>query len=254
MRKDSASALAVAVMQVSQLPYAGTWKLNVAKSDFAETTVTFGQDQSGQIRFISHGQTYTFQMDGIDYPSLPGRTAAWKEIDNDTWETVHKQNDKVIFTDATTLSPDGDILTITTRGLKPSGGTFEQSMVLERVSGTVGLLGKWKTTNVTTSAPTNVELIPSGIDGLIIKIRDFQMTSEVKFDGSDYPVTGGAVPPGLTFALRKTGPRSFDLLEKQHGKPIFKLSFEVSSDGMTMTERGGAIGVNEPFTAVYERQ
>lgn len=140
------------------------------------------------------------------------------------------------------------------KGPKPAGGTFEQTMVLMRVSGGTGLLGTWKTKNVKTSAPTIVELIPSGIDGLVIRIPDFQMTSDAKFDGKDYHVTGAAAPPGLTFALEKTGLRSFELLEKQNGKSIFKLSFAVSADGKTLTETGGAIGVNEPFTAVYERQ
>jgi hypothetical protein len=54
--------------------------------------------------------------------------------------------------------------------------------------------------------------------------------------------------------IQKTAPRSFDMTEKQNGKPIFTLSFAVSSDGKTLTETGGAIGVSEKFTAVYDRQ
>lgn len=247
-------ALAAIALQATDPPYAGTWKLNVDKSNFGETTLTYAKTLSGQMQFSSHGQSYMLRMDGRDYPSVLGRTAAWKQIDANMWQTITKQNGKVIFTETTTLSPDGNTLTIMMKGAKPAGGTFEQTMVLERVSSGTGLPGKWKTKNVTTSAPTIVQLIPSGIDGLTIRIPDFQITSEAKFDGKDYPATGAAVPPGLTFAFEKTGPRSFDLLEKQNGKPIFKLSFTVSADGKTLTETGAAIGVNEPFKAVYERQ
>lgn len=38
-------------------PYAGKWKLNVAKSDFGETTVTFAQTASGQMQFTAQGQS-----------------------------------------------------------------------------------------------------------------------------------------------------------------------------------------------------
>jgi hypothetical protein len=62
------------------------------------------------------------------------------------------------------------------------------------------------------------------------------------------------VPPGLTLAIQKTGPRSFDMTEKQNGKPIFKLSFSVSDDGKTLTETGSPVGVSEKFKAVYDRQ
>jgi hypothetical protein len=43
-------------------------------------------------------------------------------------------------------------------------------------------------------------------------------------------------------------------MEKQNGKPLFKLSFEVSADGKTLTETGGPVGVDEKFRAVYDRQ
>lgn len=240
--------------KAADLPYAGKWKLNVAKSDFGETTVTFAQTGSGEMQFTAAGQSYTFRVDGKDYPALLGRTATWKQIDANTWETVNKQDGKPLFTDTTRLSPDGRTLTVNAKGPKPAGGTFDQTVVYERVSGGPGLTGKWKTKNVQTSAPTVLERVPSGTDGLTVNIPDFKITSDVKFDGKDYPAVGSGVPPGLTLAIEKTGPRSFDMTEKQNGKPLFKLSFTVSADGKTLTETGGPIGVSEKFKAVYDRQ
>lgn len=256
----AAAVLASGIVHAAQsdkaadLPYAGKWKLNVAQSDFGETTITFAQTGSGEMQFTAVGQSYTFRMDGKDYPALFGRTASWKQIDANTWETVNKQDGNPLSTDTTRLSADGKTLTFNTKGPKPAGGTFEQTVVYERVSGGSGLAGKWKTKNVQTSAPTVLELVPSGSDGLTVSIPDFKITSEAKFDGKDYPATGPGLPPGLTLTIQKTGPRSFDLTEKQHGKPLFKLSFTVSADGKTLTETGGPVGVSEKFKAVYDRQ
>jgi hypothetical protein len=236
------------------LPYAGRWKLNVAKSDFGETTATYAKVGSDEMQFTMVGQSYKFRVDGKDYPSIFGRSSAWKQIDANTWETVTKQDGTLITTDTTKLSADGKAMTVHSKGPKPAGGTFEQTTVYQRVSGGPGLEGKWKTKNVQTSAPTVLDLTPSGTDGLTVSIPDFKITADVKFDGKDYPATGPGLPPGLTRAIQKTGPRSFDLTEKQDGKPLFKLSFAVSADGKTLTETGGPVGVDETFKAVYDRQ
>lgn len=239
--------------EAGDLPYAGRWKLNMARSDFGETTVTITETGQGEMQFTVAGQSYSFRLDGKDYPAMLGRTATWKQTGANTWETVYKQDGMVLSTDTTVLSADGTALTINAKGPKPAGGTFDQTIVYNRVSGGPGLAGKWKTKNVQSSAPTVLELSPSGSDGLTISIPDFKITSDVKFDGKDYPATGPAVPPGLTLALQKTGPRSFDLMEKQNGKPLYTLSFALSDDGRTLTEIGGAIGVDEKFKAVYDR-
>ena len=69
------------------------------------------------------------------------------------------------------------------------------------------------------------------------------------------PLTGGpTVPAGLTFAIRKTGPRSFEMTQKQNGKALYRSTSTVSVDGKTLTETGSAVGVSEQYTAVYDRQ
>jgi hypothetical protein len=93
--------------KTAALPYAGKWKLNFAKSDFGETTIAFTKEAAGQMQFTSMGQSYNFQVDGKDYPALFGRTAAWKQIDANTWEVTIKQDGKLILTETTKLSADG---------------------------------------------------------------------------------------------------------------------------------------------------
>jgi hypothetical protein len=98
--------------KTTDLPYAGKWKLNFAKSDFGETTIAFTKRASGQMQFTAMGQSYTFQMDGKDYPALFGRTAAWKTIDANSWQTTIKQDGKLLVTETTKLSADGKALTV----------------------------------------------------------------------------------------------------------------------------------------------
>jgi hypothetical protein len=102
----------------ADLPYAGKWKMNPAKSDFGATTVTFTSLPSGEWESTSDGQTYKFRMDEKDYPDAFGNVANWKSIDPNTWQLTTKLNGNVITTD--TLKVSGDSLTITTRGTKPN--------------------------------------------------------------------------------------------------------------------------------------
>ena len=89
---------AAAAFAAAGLPCAGKWKINLAKSDFGETTISFSQTGPGQMQYSADGLSYTFRMDGKDYPALIGRTAAWKQIDANTWETISKLNGKVLTT------------------------------------------------------------------------------------------------------------------------------------------------------------
>jgi hypothetical protein len=245
---------AVAACAAASLPYAGKWKMNLAKSDFGEETITFTQAGPGQMQYSADGMSYTFRMDGKDYPSLLGRTAAWKQIDPHTWETTSKLNGKVLSTTTRKLSADGATLTEEAKGPKPAGGTFDETTVYQRVSGGPGLPGKWRTKNYKSSSPDVMELAASGADGLTLTIADYQATCNAKFDGKDYAATGPTLPAGLTLAIQKTGPRSFDMTEKQDGKALYKSTFTVSADGKTLTETGSAVGVSEKYTAVYDRQ
>lgn len=245
---------AAASLAAADLPYAGKWKINLAKSNFGETTTTFAQTGSGQMQHTADGLSYTFRLDGKDYPAQFGYTAAWKQIDANTWETTNKLNGKVLGTTTRKLSADGATLTENSKGPKPAGGSFDMTTVFQRVSGGPGLPGKWKTKNVKSSSPNIMELVASGPNGLTFRIVDYQAACDAQFDGKDYPCTGPTVAAGFTLAIKKTGPRSFEMTEKQNGKGLYKGTFTVSADGKTLTENGGAVGVNEKYTAVYNRQ
>src|SRR5436309_12374255 len=134
----------VAAVTAADLPYAGKWKMNPAKSDLGETTVTYEQLPSGEMQATTPGESYKFKADGKDYPAVFGSTAAWKSLSPTSWQTTWKLNGKILTTDMLTLSPDGKTLTVNTKGTKPNGEKIDDTVVSERVAGGPGLAGKWK--------------------------------------------------------------------------------------------------------------
>ena len=245
---------ATTALAAQDLPYAGKWKMNPAKSDFGQTTITYEQTPSGEMKATAAGQTYTFRMDGKAYPAIFGAEAAWTSLGPTSWQTIWTLKGKVLSTDTLTLSPDGNTLTVHTKGTKPNGEAIDDTVVAERVSGGPGLTGKWKTKNVKSASPNVLEIAPSGADGLMFKIVDMELSCDAKFDGKDHPCTGPTLGPGWTIALTKQGAHGLDMTVKNNGKALFKTSYTVSADGKTLTEHGTATGTNEKIIVVYDRQ
>ena len=245
--------LAVAPLVAADAPYAGKWKLDIAKSDLGSTTSTYAQLPSGEMQATSDGQSYKFRLDGKDYPDPFGDTAAWTSIDASTWKTVWKLNGKVIATDNLKVSADGKTLTIETTGTKPNGEKMDDKSILQRVAGTQGLAGTWKMQKYTPSGPEIFELTPSAGNGLKFQMIDMQMTCDAKVDGKDYPCIGPTMGTGWTIAYTSKNPRELGLTVKKDGKPLYQYLYTVSTDGKTMTATGGATATTEKVKYVYEK-
>lgn len=259
MRIRLATALALAMilggsLAAAENPFAGTWKLNPAKSKLTGDTMKFAKTESGAIRWSGSGLSYTFKMDGKEYKGPFDEAVVWKQIDESTWQSTTTEKGNLISTDTSKLSADGKTLTVVSKGTKPSGETFEDTTVFERISGDKGLFGGWKDKQVKVSAPSTIEFASSGQDGLLFKSVDYKWSSDAQFDGKDYPVTGPITPEHVTITLKHTGPHSFEMVTKQNGKPLFRESYRASQDGHTLTVAGSAVAVNEPYTEVYEKQ
>jgi len=246
--------LTAASLLATDLPYSGKWKLNVAKSDFGETTVAYEQLAGGEIKVTADGLSYTFKADGKEYPTPWGTTAAWKSIDATTWETINRANVNLIGTDTVKLSADGKSLTVNSKNMKATGETSNDTVVFKRVSGGPGLAGKWKTANVKVSSPGTLEVAGKGADGLTLTYVDQNGVCDATLDGKNYPAAGPMWPSGWTCALSRNGERAFDATWKKDGKPLYKSTFAASADGKTLTETGGAVGTTEKIKAVYDRQ
>jgi hypothetical protein len=247
-------ALAAANLWAADPAYVGKWRLNPAKSDFGESTVTYEQTPSGEMKLTADGQSYTFKTDGKEYSTPWGTSASWKSINANTWETTNKVNGKVTGTATMKLSADGKTLSVDSKSIKATGETSTDSLVYERVSGTAGLAGKWKTKNVKIGAPGTMTVASSGADGLNFTFVEEKGTCTGKFDGKDYPATGPIWPSGWTCNIAKNGALGVDVTWKKDGKVMYKDSFTASADGKVLTDIGSAPGANEKVKAVYDRQ
>jgi hypothetical protein len=254
MHKTLLICLCACALGAADPPYAGKWKMNVAKSDFGDTTLTYEQLSGGEMRATMDGQSYTFKTDGRDVMTPWGMTIAWKAVDAATWETTEKTNGKVTATGTMKLSPDGKTLTLNLTRVKADGGTSQDSISFQRVSGGPGLAGKWKTRNLKTSSPETLSLTPKGSDGLTISLGNAGGVCDARFDGRDYPATGPVWPSGWTCVIAKNGERDLDLTWKKDGKAMYKTTLAASADGKTLTETGSAAAVNEKIRVVYDRQ
>ena len=235
-------------------PYAGKWKMNVAKSDFGEMTMTYEQMAGGEMKATMEGQSYTFKMDGKDTMTPWGSTAAWKSTGANSWELTEKANGKVVSTSTLKLSADGNSMMMDSKRAKAEGGTAADSMTMQRVSGGPGLAGKWKTKNMSSNSPDTLMLTPKGADGLMITVGIEGGVCDAKFDGKSYPATGPMWPSGWTCVIARSGARGFDVAWRKDGKDMFKANISVSDDGKTLTEMSSAPGTTEKMKAVYDKQ
>ena len=255
MRKVFLTGICVCGMAAAaDAPYAGKWKMNVAKSNFGDTTVTYEQMPGGELKTTADGQSYNFKTDGKDTMTPWGVTVAWKAIDANTWQMTEKTNGKVSSTSTVKLSADGKMLSVDGKRVMADGGTADESMTFQRVSGGPGLAGKWKTKNLKTSSPETMTLTPSGTDGLTIAMGNEGAACAAKFDGKDYPAKGTMWPPGWTCVIARNGANAFDVTWKKDGKDMYKSTLAASDGGKVLTETGSAAGVNEKVTIVYDKQ
>lgn len=113
--------------------------------------------------------------------------------------------------------------------------------------------GKWKADKSSASPAKEIELAPNGTNGLTVKIISSNAICEAKFDGADYPATGPQVPDGYTLAIRKQGPRAFEMVQKLRGRTLYTSVFSVSQDGKTLTETDSETSPGPRVKILYQR-
>ena len=184
-------------------PWIGTWKLDLAKSQFTGETFSYSKSANGLMHY-SDGSTISFDfgIDGKEYKSAFNRTTTWSAAGDNAWDSVTKADGNVLANFHRVLSADGKTLTITATGTRPDGTAFNDVTVYKRVTGTKGLVGKWRSTKVEISAPGTVVMsIPSsGVWRL--EFPGYKNTVEGKADGTDLPVIGPTAPPGWTVGIK----------------------------------------------------
>src|ERR1017187_6285940 len=146
MRKAVFTICLLAVgLFAAENPFAGTWKLNAAKSKLAGS----GIGPSGGVRVESDGATYKASVDTTDEKGQPvkydyeatldgkpskvtGSAAvdelSLKRVNDHTVNATGKKNGKVVYTDKRTVSQDRKTYTISRTGTSPDGKKYHASI------------------------------------------------------------------------------------------------------------------------------
>ncbi len=128
-------------------PFAGTWRLNTAKSHFdpgpgpQSQTRTWGADGKVFVKGVSAAgkpttHTFTIKTDGKDYPSVgatdEGETVATKRIDARTVQATFSRGGKALERARYSVSEDGKVLTLEAQSTPANARSFHNIEVSER--------------------------------------------------------------------------------------------------------------------------
>ena len=130
-------------------PAVGTWKLNLEKSKFnpgpafKSQTRTYAQTSDGlKLTFSGvaadgsavSGES-TFKYDGKDY-AISGSpdydTLTLKRVSSHTIKSTQKKDGKAVGTTTRTVSKDGMVMTLASKGKGASGATFNNTLVFDK--------------------------------------------------------------------------------------------------------------------------
>ena len=130
-------------------PAVGTWTLNLAKSKFnpgpapKAQTRTYTATPDGLDMVVTGtnadgsaiSQKSSYKYDGKDYAftgSADFDTLTVTRVDDHTAKSVQKKGGKEVGTTTRTVSKDGKVLTLASKGHSASGGTYDNVMVFDR--------------------------------------------------------------------------------------------------------------------------
>ena len=229
----------------------GTWRFNPAKSHVAMTDMTLAQVGTNEWKETdSQHRSFTFKLDGRQYPDADGGTVSVKPLNATAWDVSNYLNGKLASVDHFSLSPDTKTLTVRTT-ITSGGKPVDQTITLHRTGSGTGFAGTWKGDAVQLTSFV-LELAPYQGDGITFRIPDVAEVSG-KFDGKDSPAGGGQMPPGSKASFTRTGPNSFAMAQKRpDGTTAMDVTVTVSNDGKTLTETG-RIGATSR-TWVFDRE
>lgn len=141
--------LAASALFAADLPLAGTWKLNRAKSKFSvgqlpkSLVITIEALPNG-LRYTSQsvtsedrqlGMTYEAKFDGRDYPIRDNErydAVAWTRVDARTYLAVTKKNGQTVGSTKYSVAADGKTFTRTGTAQREGGEPNKYSELFER--------------------------------------------------------------------------------------------------------------------------
>ncbi|HYV99724.1 MAG TPA: hypothetical protein VE967_19850 [Gemmatimonadaceae bacterium] len=247
------SVLALAVSSIASAQangFAGTWKLNLAKSEMGGSMYTFSKNASGVWHYSGGGFDTDFDLAGKAYAMPNGISIAGKEVNPTTWDITFTMNGKVV--QKMKAAVNGNTLTVVTDVTGADGKSTQTTSTDTRVSGGPGFAGKWKTGNMTGSQ-TTLKIATTG-NAITMEVPEFQSVVKGSFDGKDNPMMQGGQATKMTQAFAKAGATSFTATLKMGGKDFSTDVYTLSADGKTLTLESTTTATHEKTKSVFDRQ
>jgi hypothetical protein len=249
---------AAPLSRAADQPFIGKWKLNLSKSKLADQmTIAPAGANRYTLTFAGVGDTETLLADGTDQPGVLGTTISVTIEPPNNWKIVRKQGDRTLLTANWKLSDDGKTLTDTFLGNQPDGSTSRVDLVYKRAEGSAnnsGIPGTWETTEEKPDSAYEMEIRPYEGDGLSFSISGGGPTSNVKFDGKEYPAAGGGPAAGPATSARRLGDHSIELTKKLKGKIIETREITISPDLKTLTMTRHLVDQRLPNILIFDRE
>lgn len=250
-------ALPVGSAVAADSPWSGTWKIDPTQSHFAGDTFTVSQGPGNLLHYADGGAaSYDFGVDGKEYKTWSNRTMVWTPTGNNAWDTVTQADGKLLVKSHRQLSADEKTLTMTFTGTRPDGVAFHEEDVYDRVSGSAGLIGTWRSVKVSEPNGPHQFVITSPSPGVVhYEVPDMKASAEGHTDGSDNALTGPNVPPGSTISFKALSSRKIRYVMKIDGKTDSIGEQTLAADGRSFSDVSWAPGKeDEKTTGVYVKQ
>ena len=237
-------------------PFVGKWKLNASKSKFTDIMKV---EPAGTNKYaFDFGGGFDPEIivpDGTDQPGVLGTTLAVTIEGPRTWKVVRKgPRGRILITGIWTLSEDGNTLHDAFTSSHADGSPFTINYVYKRTTGTSGFAGTWESVSENVDSSYELQVQPYEGEGLSFVIPSQGMTKNLKFDGKDYPSTGGNVAPGSVCAGQRLDDRSLEITDKA-GRHVYDTQqMQISPDLQTLTVTVHPVGQSKPNILVFDRE
>lgn len=248
------AGLATAALWAANDPFVGEWKLNPSKSKLIEV-MKVGSIAGNKYAFDFGGGTESIAADGTDQPGGFGTILSATIEGPDSWKIVRKKDGRVLLTAYWKLSGDGNTLMDDYTEFAANGSPSNVKYVFKRTAGASGFVGTWESTVTGTAIPVFVMKVqPYEGDGLSFIDSSQGVTTNLKFDGKDYPSVGAHVSAGFASSARRVNEHTLERTDKLNGKVTRTEQITLSSDGKTLTRTIHPPGRTEPNILVFDRQ
>lgn len=234
--------------------FVGKWKLNPEKSTLNGLTYKVGDAGKDQMSFTFGDNTETVTL-GKPHKTKYGETWVVTKTGPKTWRWVQKRNGKVTSDATWTVAEDGNTSTYVDTVTRPDRSTSHDTVELKRTEGSgSGLAGTWESTSIKIGSPTGMEITTWKGDGYTMKDPTYESSTNFKLDGKEYTPKGPQVPKGMTVSGKAEGDKGMELTYKHSGKMTETDSWELASDGKTLTDTIHFSGESKPEVDVFERE